>query len=327
MSTDSHLTITCVNQDGSIRHEDSLIEKVREQVADIRSRSQLDLTTLEAITIAEDLDSALARFDPGPVTNSRSLTRTTGANEGFGMTVVCLRAGAVRSHIFLSDKALAPLMGGDYQRQTTAKYLLAHEACHAHDTTIRAKALGIHVASPAPDALTPGYIWALMDVAWDEYVACRLSAHYCPTMRGVMHEMLRDTVIRFKAELRHMISECKKAGTSAPSTGLALTALYGIIKYSAYVQGHDDAIGAQERDPELEAGLGSAGLSHFFEQLHETLREMWSRYPDWQSAEVYSQLRRSVLNGLRCCCLDVYEQNGTLMSRLDLNSISILSLA
>jgi hypothetical protein len=51
---------------------------------------------------------------------------------------------------------------------------------------------------------------------------------------------------------------------------------------------------------------------------------MWKDYPAWKSLDVYGPLRSSLIEGLACCFLQVYENNGELKSKLHIDRLATL---
>ena len=123
----------------------------------LRRDHRLDLSRLEAVTIANDYDRALATFDTG-FADHHVLSKSSGGSEGVGMTPVVLRDGKIRCHLFLRADVAIQIMRSNSEYFRYGLYTLIHEACHAHDIACRARTLEQHMIQPVCDATEPFFL-------------------------------------------------------------------------------------------------------------------------------------------------------------------------
>ena len=290
-------------------------------VSDFVKTRNYDLSRLEGITVAADLDRALAEFDDGGLETGRTLTRTRGDSEGVGMTPVCIRDGSARCHTFHAALTIAHLVAGPSQSTDAynlARYTIAHELGHAHDLAQRARHLERFIIRSPGDLLTPSVFWQLAEICWNEYAACQLSCETYPPILSALSEQLFLTLQDFKQSVRAMIMKCKVAGSSAPVFPGAIDSLYPVLKYSSYVLGHLDGLKIA-MPPQISTALSNAGLSELFADLANVLREMWRTYPAWTELTVYDPLISFLKRAFRFAAVDVYEADGQLKAKLIMN--------
>ena len=205
-------------------------------VSELTSLLALDVSRLEAITVAANIDSALAQFDDGGIETGRTLTRTRGEGVAAGITPVCMRAGSARCHIFFPASQVAPLSAtlmSTNEQRSIARYVVAHELSHVHDLAQRARHLEPHVLKTPGDLLTPPLFWQLAEICWNEYVACRLSACTYPEVLRDFSELLIQPLHAFRPSVRATLLKCIAQGTSAPAFEGGVESLYPILNIRA----------------------------------------------------------------------------------------------
>ena len=295
-------------------------------VTDLVATHDYDLSRLEAITVTADLDRALAEFDDGGLEAGRTLTRTRGSSEGFGMTPVCVRDGSARCHTFLAPAAIANLVADSAQSadaHDVARYIIAHELGHAHDLAQRACYLERFIIKSPGDLLTPPVFWQLAEICWNEYAACHLSCGIYPSILSAFTEQLFMTLRDFKQSVRAMIISCKLQGTSARAFAGAIDSLYPVLKHTSYVLGHLDGLKRSAMPPQISTALSNAGLAELSAGLGGVLREMWRTYPAWTEITVYDPLISFLKRAFRFAAVDVYEADGQLKAKLIMNLLPV----
>lgn len=149
--------------------------------------SFIDLSTLDAITIAVDYDAALAEVDRG-MEGLRPLDRSnTEAMQGVAKSCVVLRDGVEKTHLIFNAAMLVPLILEEETTEEdlqTALAIVAHECGHVqfnalNSTTIPDLRLGVTISDYERAILIQG-----AEVCWEEYAVCRLTADFAPNQNA-----------------------------------------------------------------------------------------------------------------------------------------------
>jgi hypothetical protein len=263
------------------------------------STYNFSLDRLEAVTVVDQYDKALAEFDHG-FSGQPPLGRTTGASEGVGQTPVVLRNGSLRCHMFLASSITVPLLAPENPYYRYAAYTITHEAAHAHDLGVRAQTLESQIISPTPVPNEPGILSQMAHLCWDEYAACRLSGASYPDMVGPIEENLSIALKAFPTaadQMRTVFAQSDHLQSAYHAAyNSAVEACYPVLKHLSYLAGHLVGTGQalELSAPTAKRLLEETGFMFVFQELTAVCGEMWTSYGSWPDLDVFVELKKVV---------------------------------
>jgi hypothetical protein len=276
---------------------------IRRQLEILAERDGFELQRLEAITISFDFNASLANFDHG-FPNKPPLSATQGESEGVGQTPDTLRNGRVLKHMFLPAQRCLPLIADPLSEDhQTALYILSHEAAHVFDLAVRARTLESEIIHPAVHPEHPQFLMEIASLCWNEYVACRLTAHIYPEMIKALEENLRLAATRLPVLLNEGNAAFKKTGNHGDALDPIVQGVSDCLKYAAYVIGHCDGIGEElgKLAPVAARVMNSSEkMARLFPDFSDALRRMWDSYGSWENSSVYDYLQLVIRAFLYC---------------------------
>lgn len=256
--------------------------------------SVFDLSGLDGITIADDYVAALSGLDRGYPDMKKARPTDDSFGAGFAMAVPVLREGVHKSHVVLNSALIRPIVDPENQFYGLAVYTLCHEMAHVYDHMLRDKAMPGFYGSQMTD-LREAVLTKVAMGAWDEYAACRLSAHWgtpdhCSRCEEFLLPMLAAILSRSEA--------AKKEFENHTNVERIISELWEILGTffvrASYLTGHVDGLG---RSLEAEAPTFSAALRQttwlntIWTRCNDILREMFAKIESWTGFESYCPLK------------------------------------
>jgi hypothetical protein len=283
-------------------HANEIGALVSECLTAVASELNLDLDDLDGVTVAHDYARALAELDRGFVA-SKPLTPTSDLAEGIAMTPAVQRGGCVKAHIVLHAGIPESLKSEDEATVHLAIYLLAHEAAHVHDLTMRKRAFpGVLLNQQLSGE--DGYLFQAADACWDEYAACRLSARIYPEQVQHFETVFCDAlaVARERANL-HLARYWQDRNHTKAFSGV-YSEYSNLLKYASYLIGHIDGTGSSLAEVAPRAHdmvQRTSYFAPFLAELAHCLDTMWQTRETWAGIDVYDPVktlvRKLVRNG------------------------------
>jgi hypothetical protein len=221
-----------------------------------------------------------------------------------------IRDGQVNCHLVLNANIIAGLLcAPDSEEHQQAQYTVAHECSHIHAASVEDKNLpGVLMQPRSPDQRPELEIaWT----AWDEYIACCLSAEYgyekvlkdyestfCKVLEG-----LRDRGIQFIRAYR--------THTNIDQLSKEMRDAYGsMVKYLCYLLGDIDGnqLAFEEAAPDAHALIQkNAWFAPLFKRLRHVLKEMRESYGKWPGLQAFDPFVSVVHDLLQAGGIDIQE--------------------
>ncbi|KQY80906.1 hypothetical protein [Pelomonas sp. Root1444] len=248
----------------------------------------VDLSTLDGVTVAADHGAAIKDLDRGHP-DLRAVSVTNGNAVGMGMTVMVVREGQLRSHIFLGLQAVAPLVLPD-RPSDYAAHLIAHECTHVEVTARFDRCF--------PGHLLNRNLSVVEEIRWDVALGCideYLVTHICATAGADMTEPYE---VLFLEALAQCPAEANDAVRAFAGHGDRFQALQGVlraygtlIKRAAYHLGNLDGHGKSTDDlPQTQDALAKHWLGPYILRFHEAFKRTASGYGKWPDATPFMEI-------------------------------------
>jgi hypothetical protein len=259
----------------------------------------MDLSALERVIVAADYDAALAEVDLGIETKHILVATRDELAVGVAMVPAVMREGVLRSYIVLNAAFVLAMVERDplfpievsdeefLNMGDQARYLIAHEAGHAHDHTIIDRQLpGWLLREPVNDYETGPAISAL-----EEYTACRISATFGDDQRETKN--YEETFVKTLAITRErgnkILLAYRTSGNNLTPVVNEFIPLYGrLMKAYSYLLGHVDGLQQSLEDAAPEACKAiqeSAWFADLAKRWRQSLKQGWEVYGKWKSPE------------------------------------------
>lgn len=278
---------------------------IKEQLRTLVSNAGFDLSLVEGVSVPVNLAQGLRAFDSGLDDEHNSGMRDT-VN---AKMVTTMRNGTIGAHVFFPLASSSALCGSDPQAKETSQYVLAHECAHCHDLLKRLEVMPAEVlAYPIAKPLS-----ICLQVSWNEYAACRLSAFKMPAMAETMKEGLRQAIegLRGTPGVVGRLFSPTQEGRQAALT-LALDRGVAFLQAFSYALGHCRGLGIQIED-NLPANFAVVQEnSHCFAALlniADELDALWIVNGEWSGFEALNPL-------LEKLCQFIYVATGLGMKRV-----------
>lgn len=258
-----------------------LADGVRTFVSTTAQTLGLDLSGLEAVTIANDYDLFLGQFELGFGT-AEKLSASRGTNVGVGITPEVLRNGKLGSNVILPRGVADKLLrqdGSDYKKES--RYIVSHELSHADEHTRAARGMSDEIIALHRQ---PQMFKVANRAIWGEYYACRKSALAEPTMTAVMAEMFHTTYAAMLDSLEvikaQLLRDQDQNSARMQAVNLAIGVFMALSRFLGHVDGIQSPIEAA--DPAIH-DLMTNHQRHgpVFVHLHGTLQHLWETFPQW----------------------------------------------
>jgi hypothetical protein len=252
---------------------------------------QIDLTRLDAVTVAYDYGTALANVDRGIDGFARLTATSTEFATGVAMTPAVLRDGVIKSHMVLNANFVRGIEQ-DEPFKYYILYVLAHECGHVHDLKVRDEAFPNALFQKRYTNVRQSTFGQIAIVCWDEYAACYLSAPYSndqvlENLSNVFVDTSRDARTRANnsikqyrthRDLQRLIDEVKHE--------------YGsVLKFASYLLGHLHGLGKTISDcDEANNFISGHWCEAFIFRLDAALSSLMARYGQWTDISVFNVL-------------------------------------
>ncbi len=252
----------------------------------------MDLETLDGVTLAYDYTEALAELDRGVESNA-VLTASKDWGIGVAMTPAVLREGVLKSHILFNAAILEGFLDEPESKACQeAIHIIAHECAHVEINAVKDRQFPNKILRYRPETWFEGLRLEVIEVSWDEYAACRISAGFgaapSENYRGVFLKILAEA----GRNVREAILKCRHDADYDALLIEAQRNIGSLIKFASYVLGTADGL---ERDTEIDLSEISASLQQhwfapFFVRLRDAHRALWERYGQWESMEEFETI-------------------------------------
>ncbi len=266
------------------------VAKTVRQISRVR-----DLERLDGITIADDYDQALRGLDRG-FTATRPLRRTDDDRiVGVAMAPPVLRNNVVKAHLVFFAPLVRPLLQVDESPGFwQAVYLIAHECCHIEDLKHRDICFPGMLLRRRLDDYEDALLQQLVDVAWEEYAACRASAAFAHASQASYYaDGMLSVLNGARARSDAVIREYRLHGDLNRLVESAGPHICQPLKMFAYLQGHVDGLGRelQEISPQAHAAILDSPYATRLVRCSAVLRALWERRGAWTSLSDFDPLR------------------------------------
>jgi len=250
-----------------------------------------NLSSLEATTISANYTTSLAELDRGSELLG-VLVPTEEFGVGMAMAAPVMRDGKVMARLMLDAGIVLALMSVDEEQKMFRLCTVVHELSHIHDLANKDAALPGTFLKPYPGAVLEAEMFNLSSLAWDEFLATKMSSYLQPTSLEAFDEVLDGAL----NELLARLTEARRSFFTHRDFGRTKREMFGamqvLLKFSAYVLGSLDGLGrGDEYGPKSRERLLASRFAPVFDTLRTALREMASTYPDWESLQAYAPLR------------------------------------
>ncbi len=269
----------------------------------------IDLSRLDGITIAYDYDVALAALDRG-CEGTRPLTRTNDDRViGVAMAAAVLRSSVLKGHLIFYAPVVLPIEDDAHEQFNQALYLIAHECAHIEDLKRRDERFPGTILQQQVHDYEEAVFASVVEVLWEEYAACRISAIFGDGQGAAYEECLigalsaaRDQAYaairayRFHGDIRRVLEEAGRP-------------LCEPLRMAAYLLGHLD--GRQEDwdvVPQARDRLAECDYASYVDRLATALRELWATRDSWESLDVFTPLKE--------IAHEVLAEGGMILTRL-----------
>ena len=247
----------------------------------------LDVSRIDAVTITDRYAEALAQVERGFETQN---VATHSQNEdivGVAMCVHVIREDMPKVHLVVEIEMLLPLWVSEpgSPEHTRSLQLLAHECAHIEDLKRKDEAspgsiLRERYADEFEQMFAP-----VGSSMWEEYYACRRTAHFDPSGGEPLVEALLtcldnnqgaidDAIRRYRhhADLHQLIDETHDRAMRA-------------LRVAAYLIGHYDGLAQDwQTISEVAERLKDHRLQPLLDDMADELRNLWDRRFDWTSS-------------------------------------------
>ncbi|HSS30086.1 MAG TPA: hypothetical protein VLL06_03620 [Nitrospiraceae bacterium] len=249
----------------------------------------IDLERLDGITVSFDYDAALASLDRGFNETAPLKKTSTDLLLGVAMSAPVLREGVVKAHMIYYAPVVTALDGGDEESQRRALSLLAHECGHVEAIK--------HSDMAFPDRMfrpVHGKIHFLNEIAesiWSEYSACRISAIFGKELTSIYEDSFVSVLRVARDRTNAAIREYRLHADLSRVLQEAGQHICQPLKIGAYLFGHLDGLKLEfDVVPTTEAALRETQYDRCMNEMHEALRELWSRLGRWSDVAEFDVL-------------------------------------
>jgi hypothetical protein len=263
----------------------------------------LNLTRLQAVTIAADYSQALLEIERG-IETTQPLTATNDeVGVGVAMSVMVMKDGVPYSHLVLNAEWMW-WVGEEleHQNKTRAIHILLHEAAHVDDLLMQDEAMPGHYGSRIK-GVREGILFRMIAHCWDEYIASRISALVAGDWTTREFENALISVLeKTDGQTNRALTEYYRQHNDVGTLVSELANIYGpVLRYSAYLLGHVDGLKEElmEAAPKVITTLSNHPFKPMFEQLATVLRGLYDEYGKWHGEGVYEPLKQLAESTLR----------------------------
>ena len=264
----------------------------------------IDLSTLDGVTIAADHARAVAGVDRG-AEGLRQIGVSTAEIDGaigVAKSIAVLRDGQVRTHIVFNVKVLAGLISPDPADLSFRQALqtVAHECGHVEVTAVMERSFPGEAMGRPITSEYDFHRWNTTSAAWEEYCVTRLTACYGENPTPNYQSLVIDYLTRAHDEAQDAITRYRTHGDIRVVVEETLRPYGNLIKYSGYLLGTLDGLGV---DPGALPELTDVLRGHWFEgnfaSLHQEFRNGWSKWGKWDDLAAFAGIGDVLIAALR----------------------------
>ena len=259
--------------------------------------TQLNLETLDGITISFDYGKALAELDRGYET-SYVLTPSSEFAHGVAMAPAVKRYGTVKSHLVFDAGIFSRLLDENDEYMPWFIYQLAHECGHVHDRRAIDLAIPNFLLTQYDfgDELTKAR-YELGDGCWSEYAASRLSATFFVGQVAYYEETFVTTLEGLEQRTAAIMATFKADNEGVNCFSNLAIEYERMLRFASYLVGHIDGLdGDISLAPRFKEFLDSKHwLAGYIFELNEVFAELWGNYGNWSSPNDFNGLGTLVL--------------------------------
>lgn len=255
----------------------------------------VDLSTLDGVSVALDYPRALAELDRGRG-DLQPLAASTAEADGVigaAMAPSVLRDGKIKTHLVFHVGLISGLSLDDVRAEEWqfGMHALAHECAHVEVTAATDHAFPGTILQERFDDHLRARRWEVINAAWDEYGATRISAGFGmdPT------EGYIDIFVQSLLDARQSAHDAITAYRTHSDVDRVLAEVIGaygnLVKFAGYLLGTLDGRGGSIEDyPVLRESLKGHWFAERFERLHHIFRTLWGRWGEWESRNEFEPL-------------------------------------
>jgi hypothetical protein len=267
--------------------EAQLGDKIRSLLHEAEAANSVVLDRLEGISVVENLAVALKNFDAGYPSDHGAAMRDT----VLGRMITTRRADRVRGHIFLPVDAALQIANKDAPLHKMCAYMFTHECAHVQDLETRSKSL------TTEDLLDPPLsqpIALSLQIVWNEYAACRLSAFSYPDQVGDFQEALRQSVtalVASREKVKAVFAPTPEGRQLALS--IALDLALPVMQAFSYLFGHCRGIAkipAEHVPQNYLTLITDQTTSEAFSRMEQQLDRLWDSRDRWDGYRAFDDL-------------------------------------
>lgn len=255
----------------------------------------IDMRTIDGVTIGVDYTQALAELDRGRA-ELRPLTHSTAEADGVigaAMAPSVLRDGEVKTHLIFHVGLVAGLGAEDLESEEWqfALHAVAHESAHVEVTAALDHAFpGTILQEQITDHLQ-GRRMEVINAAWDEYGATRISAAFGLDPTPGYIEIFLSSLRSARQNADDAITGYRTHGNLDQVMTEVILAYGNLVKFSGYLLGTLDGLAkAPDDHSELAEALRGHWFEHGFRRLHSTFQDLWGRWGKWESREEFGPI-------------------------------------
>lgn len=249
----------------------------------------IDMSGLDGITAVVDYEDALAKFDRGVEALQGKKPKPTNDGKIFGtaMTLTLLKDGKVKSHMFFRYDAVKGIgCDLDSEEFQATLHLVAHECAHVEAASKFDSAFPGVLLNQHPDtwtALDQAKWKYVIDLSWQEYIACRRSSNFGKDFLDSEVDAFLDTLDGIDEKADRMVEGCRR-DENYQKLFHRLFLLYGkLIEYSCYVLGTMHGLELTVEDVfSLKNGLANSWFAPYFNSLGEFCEALYESYGTWE---------------------------------------------
>jgi hypothetical protein len=256
----------------------------------------LNLSGLEAVSVADDYKGALEKVEQGFQTTQSLAPTNDEFGNGLAMAVPVLRNGALKTHIVLHSGLARVLLNSENEMYGVGVHTLAHEAGHAHDHEVESSNLPGVYGSYIPD-YKEGRLFLLAHKCWTEYIASHLSSRwgtgdYCKSYSDMLCAMLSTARERGNAAL----DRYREHQDILKVEREVIDAYALLLDRGSYLVGHIHGLGKSvgEIAPEFFTLVNETSwFKPVFERYEVNVRTLHGSYGKWSGVEVFEPLKQT----------------------------------
>lgn len=247
----------------------------------------LDLSRLDAVTVAHDYRQALLDLDRG-VANGGELTPSDD-NEvvGIAMTTSVLREGVAKSHMVLNAAYVEQVSDSSHKFFAAAIHTIAHECAHVEINHRFDAAFPGVVGQPSP-TLGAHLRWRTILTCWDEYAATRLSAGFGEAASAGYETCFVRALAESKSQADACIVSFGKHGDVRRALEEVHEVYSNLLKLAAYQLGDMHGHGLTLTDlPRTAEALANHWFMPYYERLAHACELIMESYGTWSETSTF----------------------------------------